>query len=146
MKEPAPEIPEPPPVIEQTGRCLTFLENFDYATANNRKYSMYFNAKKLGRLTSMYHSEVLGTRLTLHNRNLVITLRHHLIAFALPRSRDRSPLRQFICIRPNPPYAIGGVYLELDAGMLCRAGRGSPWSTRAVYRQAGTRYGETDRD
>ncbi|KAJ5476156.1 hypothetical protein N7475_001885 [Penicillium sp. IBT 31633x] len=47
-----PEIPQPPPVIEHTGRCLTILENFDYATANSRKYSMYFNAKKPARLTS----------------------------------------------------------------------------------------------
>lgn len=50
-----PEVPEPPPVIEHTGRCLTILENFDYATANHRKYSMYFNAKKPARLTSTYH-------------------------------------------------------------------------------------------
>ncbi|KAJ5545171.1 hypothetical protein N7535_006441 [Penicillium sp. DV-2018c] len=49
---PLPEIPQPPPVIEHTGRSLTILENFDYATANNRKYSMYFNAKKPARLTS----------------------------------------------------------------------------------------------
>jgi len=57
VKESAqPEIPEPPPVIEHTGRTLTILENFDYATANHRKYSMYFNAKKPARLTSTYHS------------------------------------------------------------------------------------------
>mgnify|MGYP002718781544 FL=1 len=60
VKEPAPpEIPEPPPVIEHTGRCLTILENFDYATANHRKYSMYFNAKKPARLTSTYHFDWL---------------------------------------------------------------------------------------
>ncbi|KAI2711241.1 transcriptional regulator family: YL1 nuclear protein [Penicillium roqueforti] len=63
VKEPAPEIPEPPPVIEQTGRCLTILENFDYATANNRKYSMYFNAKKLGRLTKISSSLCVITSL-----------------------------------------------------------------------------------
>jgi vacuolar protein sorting-associated protein 72 len=51
-----PKIPQPPPVIEHTGRSLTILENFDYATANNRKYSMYFNSKKPARLTStLYH-------------------------------------------------------------------------------------------
>jgi vacuolar protein sorting-associated protein 72 len=59
VKEPAqPEIPKPP-VIEHTGRCLTILENFDYATANHRKYSMYFNAKKPARLTSTYHFDLL---------------------------------------------------------------------------------------
>lgn len=56
VKESAqPEIPERPPVIEHTGRSLTILENFDYATANHRKYSMYFNAKKPARLTSMLY-------------------------------------------------------------------------------------------
>jgi vacuolar protein sorting-associated protein 72 len=48
-------IPSPPPVIEHTGRTLTILENFDHATAHSRKYSMYFNAKKPPRLTSMSH-------------------------------------------------------------------------------------------
>ncbi|KAJ9482999.1 hypothetical protein VN97_g10420 [Penicillium thymicola] len=66
-KEPAqpgqPEIPEPPPVIEHTGRCLTILENFDYATANHRKYSMYFNAKKPARLTKISSSLCVITSL-----------------------------------------------------------------------------------
>ncbi|CAI7643109.1 unnamed protein product [Penicillium palitans] len=67
VKEPAqppqPEIPEPPPVIEHTGRCLTILENFDYATANHRKYSMYFNAKKPARLTKISSSLCVITSL-----------------------------------------------------------------------------------
>ncbi|KAJ5823047.1 YL1 nuclear [Penicillium robsamsonii] len=64
VKEPAPpEIPEPPPVIEHTGRTLTILENFDYATANNRKYSMYFNAKKPARLTKISSSLCVITSL-----------------------------------------------------------------------------------
>lgn len=48
-----PEVPAPPPVIEHTGRTLTILEDFDYGTAQKPKYSMYFNAKKPLRLTSM---------------------------------------------------------------------------------------------
>ncbi|KGO65686.1 YL1 nuclear, C-terminal [Penicillium italicum] len=64
VEEPAqPEIPEPPPVIEHTGRCLTILENFDYATANHRKYSMYFNAKKPARLTKISSSLCVITSL-----------------------------------------------------------------------------------
>ncbi|KAJ5449274.1 YL1 nuclear [Penicillium cf. griseofulvum] len=64
VKEPAqPEIPEPPPVIEHTGRTLTILENFDYATANHRKYSMYFNAKKPARLTKISSSLCVITSL-----------------------------------------------------------------------------------
>ncbi|KAJ5160739.1 uncharacterized protein N7482_007743 [Penicillium canariense] len=49
-----PEIPPPPPVIEQTGRNLTILENFDDRTAHSKKFSMYFNAKKPPRLTSQH--------------------------------------------------------------------------------------------
>ncbi|KAJ5779214.1 hypothetical protein N7457_006934 [Penicillium paradoxum] len=58
-----PEIPQPPPVIEHTGRSLTILENFDYATANHRKYSMYFNAKKPARLTKISSSLCVITSL-----------------------------------------------------------------------------------
>lgn len=46
------EIPGLPPTIEQTGRTLTILENFDDKTAHSREYSTYFNAKKPPRLTS----------------------------------------------------------------------------------------------
>ncbi|CAG8901594.1 unnamed protein product [Penicillium egyptiacum] len=64
VKEPVqPAIQEPPPVIEHTGRCLTILENFDYATANHRKYSMYFNAKKPARLTKISSSLCVITSL-----------------------------------------------------------------------------------
>lgn len=56
IEQPAqPEVPPPPPVVETAGRTLTILENFDYATAQKPKYSMYFNAKKPPRLTSMLH-------------------------------------------------------------------------------------------
>ncbi|KAJ5375200.1 hypothetical protein N7517_007206 [Penicillium concentricum] len=64
VKDPSqPEIPEPPPVIEHTGRTLTILENFDHATANHRKYSMYFNAKKPARLTKISSSLCVITSL-----------------------------------------------------------------------------------
>ncbi|CAI7612738.1 unnamed protein product [Penicillium glandicola] len=62
MVKEAPEIPQPP-VIEHTGRSLTILENFDYATANHRKYSMYFNAKKPARLTKISSSLCVITSL-----------------------------------------------------------------------------------
>lgn len=48
-----PDVPQLPPVIEKTGRNLTILENFDDKTAHSKKYSMYFNARKPPRLTSM---------------------------------------------------------------------------------------------
>lgn len=52
---PVPGIhPPPPATIEQTGRTLTILENFDDKTAHSREYSMYFNAKKPPRLTSTW--------------------------------------------------------------------------------------------
>lgn len=48
------ETPAHPPTIEQTGRTLTILENFDDKTAHSREYSTYFNAKKPPRLTSEF--------------------------------------------------------------------------------------------
>lgn len=54
--DPGPEIPpQPPTIIEQTGRTLTILENFDDKTAHSREFSTYFNAKKPPRLTSMWN-------------------------------------------------------------------------------------------
>lgn len=48
-------LPHPrPPVVERTGRNLTILEDFDDETAQSREYSIYFNAKKPPRLTSMW--------------------------------------------------------------------------------------------
>lgn len=41
-----------PEDIEETGRNLLVLENFDNATIQSREYSIYFNAKKPPRLTS----------------------------------------------------------------------------------------------
>lgn len=41
-----------PEEIEQTGRNVLVLENFDNATIQSREYSIYFNAKKPPRLTS----------------------------------------------------------------------------------------------
>ncbi|KAJ5101542.1 hypothetical protein NUU61_003764 [Penicillium alfredii] len=58
-----PAIPPPPPVIEHTGRTLTILENFDDKTAQSRKYSMYFNAKKPPRLTKISSSLCVITSL-----------------------------------------------------------------------------------
>lgn len=47
-------IPPPPPTIEQTGRILTVLENFDDKTAHSREFNIYFNAKKPPRLASEF--------------------------------------------------------------------------------------------
>lgn len=47
-------IPPPPPTIEQTGRTLTVLENFDDKTAHSREFNIYFNAKKPPRLASEF--------------------------------------------------------------------------------------------
>lgn len=43
-----------PEDIEETGRNLLVLENFDNATIQSREYSIYFNAKKPPRLTSTF--------------------------------------------------------------------------------------------
>lgn len=43
-----------PEDIEETGRNLLVLENFDNATMQSREYSIYFNAKKPPRLTSTF--------------------------------------------------------------------------------------------
>ncbi|KAL4806453.1 YL1 nuclear protein-domain-containing protein [Aspergillus unguis] len=55
--------PAPPAVIEQTGRCLTVLENFDDKTAHNRDFNIYFNAKKPPRLTKISSSLCVITSL-----------------------------------------------------------------------------------
>ncbi|KAJ6113803.1 hypothetical protein N7523_007120 [Penicillium sp. IBT 18751x] len=57
------EVPQPPPVIEKTGRNLTILENFDDKTAHSKKYSMYFNARKPPRLTKISSSLCVITSL-----------------------------------------------------------------------------------
>ncbi|KAL4896243.1 YL1 nuclear protein-domain-containing protein [Aspergillus ambiguus] len=62
-EEPQPQIPQPPPVIEQTGRNLTVLENFDDKTAQSREFSIYFNAKKPPRLTKISSSLCVITSL-----------------------------------------------------------------------------------
>lgn len=49
---PGSENPPPPATIEQTGRTLIILENFDDKTAHSREFNIYFNAKKPPRLTS----------------------------------------------------------------------------------------------
>ncbi|PYI02557.1 signal transducer [Aspergillus sclerotiicarbonarius CBS 121057] len=60
---PQPQIPEVPPVIEETGRNLTVLENFDDKTAQSREFSIYFNAKKPPRLTKISSSLCVITSL-----------------------------------------------------------------------------------
>ncbi|EAW18287.1 putative signal transducer [Aspergillus fischeri NRRL 181] len=60
---PQPQIPAPPPVVEQTGRCLTILENFDEETAQSREFSIYFNSKKPPRLTKISSSLCVITSL-----------------------------------------------------------------------------------
>ncbi|RAK73978.1 putative signal transducer [Aspergillus fijiensis CBS 313.89] len=57
------EVPQPPSVIEQTGRNLTILENFDEKTAQSREFSIYFNAKKPPRLTKISSSLCVITSL-----------------------------------------------------------------------------------
>lgn len=47
-------MPPRPPVVEKTGRNVTILEDFDEETAQSREYSIYFNAKKPGRLSSKW--------------------------------------------------------------------------------------------
>jgi vacuolar protein sorting-associated protein 72 len=47
-----PSLPPAPEIVEQTGRNLLILENFDDKTAQSREYSIYFNSKKPPRLTS----------------------------------------------------------------------------------------------
>ncbi|RAL12149.1 putative signal transducer [Aspergillus homomorphus CBS 101889] len=60
---PQAEVPQPPPVIEQMGRNLTILENFDERTAQSREFSIYFNAKKPPRLTKISSSLCVITSL-----------------------------------------------------------------------------------
>ncbi|KAF7591126.1 hypothetical protein BBP40_001964 [Aspergillus hancockii] len=60
---PQPGVPPPPKVIEQTGRTLTVLENFDDKTAQSREFSIYFNAKKPPRLTKISSSLCVITSL-----------------------------------------------------------------------------------
>ncbi|ODM15830.1 hypothetical protein SI65_08670 [Aspergillus cristatus] len=56
-------IPPPPPTIEQTGRTLTILENFDDKTAHSREFNIYFNAKKPPRLAKISSSLCVITSL-----------------------------------------------------------------------------------
>ncbi|PLB39724.1 putative signal transducer [Aspergillus candidus] len=60
---PQPQIPAPPAVVEQAGRCLTVLEDFDEKTAQSREFSIYFNAKKPPRLTKISSSLCVITSL-----------------------------------------------------------------------------------
>ncbi|PWY62921.1 signal transducer [Aspergillus eucalypticola CBS 122712] len=60
---PQPQVPEVPQVVEQTGRTLTVLENFDDKTAQSREFSIYFNAKKPPRLTKISSSLCVITSL-----------------------------------------------------------------------------------
>lgn len=93
---PQPQIPAPPAVVEQAGRCLTVLEDFDEKTAQSREFSIYFNAKKPPRLTSMppsFSGPILTrNKLTRANRNLILPLRHHLSPLALSPQGDLPPI------------------------------------------------------
>ncbi|CRG90583.1 Acidic repeat-containing protein [Talaromyces islandicus] len=51
--ESEPSAPLEPQVVEQTGRNLMVLENFDNATSQSRQYSIYFNSKKPPRLAKI---------------------------------------------------------------------------------------------
>lgn len=46
-------LPSAPDVVEETGRNLMILENFDDKAIHSREYGIYFNFKKPPRLTSM---------------------------------------------------------------------------------------------
>jgi vacuolar protein sorting-associated protein 72 len=123
---PQPQIPAPPPVVEQTGRCLTILENFDEETAQSREFSIYFNSKKPPRLTSTCtFSETLrlDDQADLFSRNLLVTLCYHISSFTFPGSRDLSPFCQRICISRNPTDCCPKVCVESHARLLC-------WSCR----------------
>ncbi|RMJ21316.1 Signal transducer [Aspergillus sp. HF37] len=56
-------MPPRPPLVERTGRNVTILEDFDEETAQSRKYSIYFNAKKPGRLSKISSSLCVITSL-----------------------------------------------------------------------------------
>lgn len=91
-----PEQPPPPPVIEHTGRNLTILENFDDRTANSKKYSMYFNARKPPRLTSMLSFIArysVDTNSPQKSRHLSVSSprSHHVIAIQKPVSLTPTP-------------------------------------------------------
>ncbi|KAI9367160.1 YL1 nuclear protein-domain-containing protein [Aspergillus egyptiacus] len=58
-----PTTPPRPSVVEQTGRCLTVLENFDEKTAQSREFNIYFNSKKPPRLTKISSSLCVITSL-----------------------------------------------------------------------------------
>lgn len=127
---PQPQVPEVPQVVEQTGRTLTVLENFDDKTAQSREFSIYFNAKKPPRLTSMQctYSPTACTNtldmLTPQNRNLFIPLRYYITTLALSGSRNLSALRKLTCLQRNPTHGGTKVQLESHAGMLrwsCRS-------------------------
>jgi vacuolar protein sorting-associated protein 72 len=109
-----PEVPQPPPVIEHTGRTLTILENFDYATAQKPKYSMYFNAKKPPRLTSMLHLFQNMNRANLTQKS------RHRFASSLPCHRDTA-IQKPVSPTPIPtPMARSAVCSQKDtSGARC---------------------------
>lgn len=51
-------LPPAPEFVEETGRNLLILENFDDKAVHSREYSIYFNFKKPPRLTSMCSCQI----------------------------------------------------------------------------------------
>lgn len=86
-----PSAPLEPQVVEQTGRNLMVLENFDNATTQSRQYSIYFNSKKPPRLAS----ESLSLSLSLPFS--ILTSQKFPPTFA-PSRRNH---RDIVILRPN---------------------------------------------
>ncbi|KAJ5214864.1 YL1 nuclear [Penicillium chermesinum] len=86
-----PEVPAPPPVIEYTGRNLTILENFDDRTAHSKKYSMYFNARKPPRLTSMCPAPIREFAEDSQETNYLLEISSSLCVITSLPSRYRDP-------------------------------------------------------
>lgn len=130
------QIPAPPPVVEQTGRCLTILENFDEETAQSREFSIYFNSKKPPRLTSTCTASDpfrLDDQADLSSRNLLVALCYHISSFTLSGHRDWSPFCQRICVSRNPTDCCPEICLESHARLLCWSCRCcGAWGPRAV--------------
>lgn len=124
-----PEGPPPPPVIEHTGRNLTILENFDDKTAHSKKYSMYFNAKKPPRLTSMLPlvNPWVDANAPQRSRHRSVSSLHCRHVIAIRRLRSPTPT-------PTPMARSGASCRKGIPGARCSAASLVPqtWQ-RAVY-------------
>lgn len=92
-----------PPVVERTGRNLTILEDFDEETAQSREYSIYFNAKRLPRLSSMWRALTFGDQAA----NVCIEISSSLCVITSLPSRYRDT-------KTYLPYANSYAYREIQ--------------------------------